>query len=223
MKQHKIFRVTALLVLCLSLLFSLSVTASAEEAEAVTEIVTELPVTASPTAPAPKGEEATDSTLSREIAAWLKGNLAELLSAASLLLMLALSLLFKKGVLPKLLSLCEALFSKGQQTLSSLGDYQAAGEERLNALLSKGKEVLSSVEKVTEKEEVLSSALADNEQTRALFSSLLSRQSTLLFELLMAANLPQYQKDRVAKAYFESEESLAALKGGEMPQGSEGE
>ncbi len=155
--------------------------------------------------------ESEETALSAEIAALIKEHAPTILSAASLLLMTAITLFFKKGVLPKLLSLFESLFKKSGETLSSLSDYERAVEERLSSLLARGEEVFSAAEGIKSTEGALRTALLESQTASSRFASLFSEQSALLFELLMSANLPQYQKDRVAAVHQKTKACLDAL------------
>ncbi len=215
MKKTSFLRAALSLALCLCCLFGtvlLSVPSSAEEAAPTLSQAEAAP----PTEDAPTADsqgtqsEAEKVPLSAEIASLLKEYAPTLISAASLLLMTAIALFFKKGVLPKLLSLFESLFKKSGETLTSLSEYERAVEERLSVLLARGEEVFASAEGVKETEGALRAALLENQATGARFATLFSEQSALLYELLMSANLPQYQKDRVAAVYQRARESLSA-------------
>lgn len=217
MKKTCFSRAILSVVLCLCFLFgfgflSLGVFA-AEETDANTTAPTADGMTESE---APKESEA--SPLTAEIAALIKEHAPTVLSAASLLLMTAITLFFKKGVLPKLLSLFESLFQKSGETLSSLSDYERAVEGRLSSLLARGEEVFASAEGIKETEGALRAALLESQSGNSRFAALFSEQSALLFELLMSANLPQYQKDRVAAVHQETKACLDALSATGSPE-----
>ena len=202
------------LALCLCCLFGTRLLLPASAEETAPDPIGESLSEAAPNTAPEEGEEeseAKEGTLSAEIASLLKEHAPTVLSAASLLLLTAVTLFFKKGVLPKLLSLFESLFKKSGETLSSLSDYERAIEGRLSSLLAKGEEVFASAEGVKATEGALRTALLENQAYSKRLSTLFSEQSALLFELLMSANLPQYQKDRVAAVFSEAEKSLAAL------------
>lgn len=213
MKKTPFLRTILSLVLCLCFLFGfgfLSPCVFAAEATA-TEATDPVASSADSTAESETPKESEASPLTAEIAALIKEHAPTILSAASLLLMTAITLFFKKGVLPKLLSLFESLFKKSGETLSSLSDYERAVEERLSSLLSRGEEAFAAAEGIKETEGALRAALLESQTENSRFATLLSEQSSLLFELLMSANLPQYQKDRVAALHQQTKTCLDAL------------
>ncbi len=211
MKQNLFRRAMLSLALCLCCLFGACFLLPADALEAPpadSSSEATLPTDGVEEAEKAQSEE---SVLSAEIAALIKEHAPTILSAASLLLMTAITLFFKKGVLPKLLSLFESLFKKSGETLSSLSDYERAVEERLSSLLARGEEVFSAAEGIKSTEGALRAALLESQTASSRFASLFSEQSALLFELLMSANLPQYQKDRVAAVHQKTKACLDAL------------
>lgn len=213
MKQNLFKGIVLSLALCLCCLIGTHLslpTAALEEPSAVTvtEEASPFGEAAPDEAGAPTREEV---PLSAELAALIKEHAPTILSAASLLLMTAITLFFKKGVLPRLLSLFESLFKKSGETLSSLSEHERAVEERLSSLLARGEAVFKTAEGIKDTEGALRAALLESQTVNERFSSLFSEQSALLFELLMSANLPQYQKDRVASVRQRTEAYLASL------------
>ncbi len=201
-----------LFALCLCCLFGICRLSAAAAELPPTDSVT-APIVGSD-APAEGESEAqpeNGAPLSAEISSLIKESAPTVLSAASLLVMTAIALFFKKGVLPKLLSLFETLFKKSGETLSSLSECERAAEERLSSLLARGEEVFAAAEGIKSTEGALRASLLKNQTANECFSTLFREQSDLLFELLMSANLPQYQKDRVASVYQKAMHRLDTL------------
>ena len=182
------------LALLLACFLPLAVSAAEGESEESTPVTT-APMTTAPVTTAPAesavGDDTPIATLLHE---FLKENLSGLLSGATFLLALVLSLLLRKRVLPPLLETLTTLLGKSRDLSEALCTREAEGHERLAGLF-------------TEAERILAEASAAAERAEAAL--ILREQTSLLYELLMSANLPQYQKDRIGEAHAAA---LAALR-----------
>ena len=205
MKKSLLARGAAVLlsVLLLTLLVlpaaAAATTAASEEAPpAVTEALTP-PVT----------DEVTDVTpVSSLIADFLGENAASLLSGATLLLTVILTLVLQRRVLPSLLSAFSSLVGKSQRTLEALELERTEEGARIAALLTRAEEALAEATRASATAEEWSAALLARGEGERATALLLREQSALLYELLMSANLPQYQKDRIGAAYARTEALL---------------
>lgn len=173
-------------------------TAAEEASPAVTEAVT----------PPPAEEDADYTPVSSLIADFLGENAAALLSGASLLLTVVLTLLLRGRILPSLLSALSSLVGKSRDTVEALEREHTEEGARLSALLSRAEELLSEVTRASSSAEATAAAILDRGEGERAVSLLLREQSALLYELLMSANLPQYQKDRIGAAYARTEALL---------------
>lgn len=206
--KHKIFekiaaRVGILLLtaILLALPFTLSV-AAAEEASLPT-------VTTDIAAPgdrdsatgdhstAAQDSSAAEVTVAGAIAAFLRAESAGLLSGATLLLTLIISLSFRKRIIPSLLDALSTLIGKSREAVGAITEGHEAEHAELLSLLERVEEMLSEARAATAAAESAAAILAVDSKAKTLLEQTLSEQSDLLYELLMSANLPQYQKDRI--------------------------
>ncbi len=153
--------------------------------------------------------------LSAMLSRILRENAGEIFAAASFLLTLLLALLFRSGVLPKLVSLGKALLGRGEETVAILGEYRDRFGTEAQELLSGCRALTEAAGGSLARLEELQTRLEGEGDARRRLDAMLAVQSTLLYELLMSANLPQYQKERIGAAYN-------ALLADKAPQDGEG-
>lgn len=164
-----------------------------------------LPAAAAETLPA----EATEATpVSSLITDFLTENAAPLLSGASLLLTVILTVVLRGRVLPSLLSAFSALVGKSQKTVEALERERSEEGARIASLLTRAEEMLTEIRAAASSSEACAAAVLAGDEGKQATALLLREQSALLYELLMSANLPQYQKDRVGAAYARTEALL---------------
>ena len=122
------------LALLLACFLPLAVSAAEGESEESTPVTT-APMTTAPVTTAPAesavGDDTPIATLLHE---FLKENLSGLLSGATFLLALVLSLLLRKRVLPPLLETLTTLLGKSRDLSEALCTREAEGHERLAGL-----------------------------------------------------------------------------------------
>ena len=192
------------LALLLACFLPLAVSAAEGESEESTPVTT-APVTTAP-AESAVGDDTPIATLLHE---FLKENLSGLLSGAAFLLALVLSLLLRKRVLPPLLETLTALLGKSRDLSEALCTREAEGHERLTGLFTEAERILAEASAAAERAEEAADAIREGKEGRAEAALILREQTSLLYELLMSANLPQYQKDRIGEAHAAA---LAALR-----------
>ena len=168
-----------------------------------------LPAAAAEVTDAAPAEEVADYTpVSSLIADFLSENAAALLSGASLLLTLILTLVLRGRVLPSLASAFSSLVGKSQKTVEALERERSEEGARITALLTRAEALLSEVTRASSSAEACAAAVLAGDESKQATALRLREQSALLYELLMSANLPQYQKDRVGAAYARTEALL---------------
>ncbi len=147
--------------------------------------------------PSEETEEGETLPLSALFADFLKDNAASLLSAATFTLTMLVTLIFRKRIVPGILEALGGLLGKSREAVAAIEEGHVTERAEIERLLSTAEEMLSSAKEAAERAEgaaetILSRGTTDDELRRAL-----GEQAALLYELLMAANLPQYQKDRI--------------------------
>lgn len=208
MRSHP-FRGAAILLAVLLLTLLVLPAAAAEplpaegtEAAVTTAAVTTAAVTAT------EGTVTEPLPVSTLITDFLTENAASLLSGASLLLTVILTVLLRGRILPSLLSAFSALVGKTRGAVEALEQARSEEGERLSALLVRTEELFEGIRTATASAEACCAAVTAENGGREATVLLLREQSALLYELLMSANLPQYQKDRVGAAYARTEALL---------------
>ena len=192
------------LTLCILLLCPLATAASAEEptdgAPAVTTAETVTDTTR---------EEASDATLGGAISDLLREHSAPILSAATFLLTLFISLLFKRRAVPALLESLTAILGKSREAVNAMAEGQEREQAELAAILARAEALLAEVSNVAEAAEAAADTVRKSRDREEALTLILGEQSALLYELLMSANLPQYQKDKIGEAHAAAERALA--------------
>ena len=193
---QKIAARVAILVLA-TLLLALPFTMAAAAAEEGTEP----PVTAAVTTAAPTtdAEEipTEEVTVAGAIADFFRNESAGILSGATLLLTVFFSLGFRKKVIPSLLDALGTLIGKSREAVGAITEGHEAEHAELMALFDRLDGMLAEARAATSAAEEAAAALTADGKERGALRAILAEQSDLLYELLMSANLPQYQKDRI--------------------------
>ena len=218
MKEKHPYRAAALIALALLLALGLpSLCAAAAEpitttAEApVTEArpTAEAPVTeARPTVDAP-GEDAAPATVGGAIGDFLREHLSGILSGATLTVTLVASLALRRRILPSLIEALSALLGKSREAVGAITEGNEATRAAVDVMLREAEGLLGEARAAAERAEQSANALNAAWGDKATLARVLTEQSTLLYELLMSANLPQYEKDRIGSVHAAV---LAALK-----------
>lgn len=204
MMKSLLSRLAALALAALLFTLLLLPVSAAEATSAAPEVTT------APAAVTTAPEETADYTpVSTLIAEFLGENAASLLSGAGLLLTLVLTLLLRGRVLPSLLSALSSLVGKSQKTLEALELTRTEEGARASALLSRAEELLAEATRASATAEECAAAILKRGEGQEATALLLREQSSLLYELLMSANLPQYQKDRIGSAFARIEAALS--------------
>ena len=136
-------------------------------------------------------------TVAGAIADFLREESAGLLSGATLLFTLIVSLGFRKRVIPSLLEALATLIGKSREAVGAITEGREAEHAELTALLERVETMLDEARAATTAAEEAAAALILDGRLKAVVETALTEQSSLLYELLMSANLPQYQKDRI--------------------------
>ena len=176
----------------------------------------ESPVTAvAESAPAETDVMNEDYTpLATLVADFLGENAAGLLSGATFALTLILSLVCRKRLVPPLLEALSSLLGKSRDLSDAIRAGQAEEREGLTRLFGEAEELLAEVKAAATRAEEATAAIRRGESGREETALILREQTNLLYELLMSANLPQYQKDRIGAAHAAAEAALAELSHG---------
>ena len=215
MKHTTFKQITArlgILLLSITLLaFPLSLPAAAQE-EAPTPVITSAAQeNAAPTetGAASTGDTAEEGTLAGAIADFLREESAGILSGATLLLTLVISLGFRKRIIPSLLDALTALIGKSREAVGSMIEGREAEHAELCALLDRVEGMLTEARTAAcAAESAAATVLTGTEKSDALQRTL-AEQSDLLYEILMSANLPQYQKDRIGAQHARVKAALS--------------
>lgn len=149
-------------------------------------------------APSERGEPL---PLSAVVGEFFRENAAELISAATFALTLALGLLFRKKLVPGLLEALSGLLGKSREACELVETVSAEERRELAALLARAEELLSSAKAAAERAETVAEAVTAKRSESAELRRVLAEQADLLYTLLMSSSLPQYQKDRIGTAH----------------------
>ncbi len=189
------------ILLFAALLFLFPITASAAEADMPTG------GEAAVTAPleAPKAH-----AVSADIADVLRENAATILAGATFLLTVFLSFVFKKRLIPSLLDALSNLLGKGHRALDEITARQSAEGERIDALLNEIGALLADAHDAAARAEEAAALVKEKDSAAEELRAVLSTEAELLFSLLLSANLPQYEKDRVAAVYAKIADRIGA-------------
>ena len=215
MKHTTFKQITArlgILLLSITLLaFPLSLPAAAQE-EAPTPVITSAAqenVAPTETGAASPEDTAEEGTLAGAIADFLREESAGILSGATLLLTLVISLGFRKRIIPSLLDALTALIGKSREAVGSMIEGREAEHAVLCALLDRVEGMLTEARTAAcAAESAAATVLTGTEKSDALQRTL-AEQSDLLYEILMSANLPQYQKDRIGAQHARVKAALS--------------
>lgn len=191
-----------LIALFLALLCAPSALAAEEDTAAVTAAVT----TANE---ATDAAPATAETIAGAIADFLRKESAGILSGTTLLFTLLISLGFRKRVIPPLLEALSSLIAKSREAVGAINAGHEAEQAELSALLTRVEGMLDEAHAATTAAGEAAAALLSDGRLRTELQAILSEQSDLLYELLMSANLPQYQKDRIGEQHARVRAALA--------------
>ena len=211
--KHTTLRLGILLLA--AILFTLPILASAAEEEGFQktgEPVTAAPVTTIPqSAPseADGGEDGAEATVAGAVADFLRDESAGILSGATLLLTLILSLGFRKRVIPSLLDALGSLIGKSREAAAAITEGHEAEHAALTAILDRVEGMLSEARAAATAAEEAAAVLTMDQKTKAALQATLAEQSDLLYEILMSANLPQYQKDRIGTQHARLKAALS--------------
>ena len=198
----------ALLLLTLSI--PLGILASAEEMPVTTPPVTSTvsmsaPAEAAPvTTVPPEASDDSYTPISAALGKFLGENAAPLLSGATFLLTLILTLILRKRIVPSLLSALAGLVAKSRETLEETAALKDSERARLTALADSAAEAIQKASLAAERAEAAAHAALTSTEGRRELARVMRDQAALLYELLMSANLPQYQKERIGTAYAQS-------------------
>lgn len=224
MKEKHPYRAAALIALALLLALGLpSLCAAAAEpitttAEAtVTEArptveatVTEArPTVDAPVTASPAEEDAAPATVGGAIGDFLREHLSGILSGATLTVTLVASLALRRRILPSLIEALSALLGKSREAVGAITEGNEATRAAVDVMLKEAEGLLGEARAAAERAEQSANALNAAWGDKATLARVLTEQSTLLYELLMSANLPQYEKDRIGSVHAAV---LAALK-----------
>ncbi len=152
------------------------------------------------------GKEST--TLGESVAAFIEENADTLLGALTLVSSLLVAFLYKSGLLPLLRRALSTLSETSGRTEELTERFTERAEKEL-ALLRESATPVAELLKTTEKtvakiEEALRASEEANRETR----DILETETTLFYELLVSANLPEAQKTSMAESYYRLRERL---------------
>ena len=194
MKRTKLSRHAALILALLLLLAPLGGATVAAAAE---------PLEDSPSAAVTAAVASDEAALplSAAFADFLGENAATLLSGATFALTMLMTLVFRKKIIPGILEALGSLLGKSREAIATMEEGQSAERTEISRLLSSCEEVLTSAKAAAARAETLADELKTRGSTDAELRLVLGEQTSLLYELLMSANLPQYQKERIGAAH----------------------
>ena len=192
--KRKILKALVLMTLVTALIFTFSVGAFAEEAEADFTPGEESEV-----------ENEADNTL-YEIYESIKENSDKLLSLCSFIGTLLIAFIYKKGLLPGLKKVTasvtdalSAIKNEAEKTETATKDYG----QRLDSLSAKTEEMVNDLKAL---ENDLSPEKADKE--RRLLYTVMNGQMELLYDIFMSSSLPEYKKEEVGTRINKMKEVL---------------
>lgn len=205
----KIVARMGILLLIVTTVSLFAISSAAAEGEATLTGSAPLTEGASP-APEAAGEADEESvTIAGAIADFLRDESAGLLSGFTLLFTILVSLSFRKRVIPSLLDALGTLVGKSREAVGAITEGHEAEHAELVALLSRVEEMLAEARAATTAAEEAAAALTVDGKARIELRTTLAEQSDLLYELLMSANLPQYQKDRIGAQHARVKAALS--------------
>ena len=206
-KQHKTRRAAFLL---LAVLLSLSLPALAVAGAEAAPITEEAPiVTTAPTVIEAPAEEVS-ATLGEAVGDFLREHLSGILSGATLAVTLVASLAVRRRILPPLVEALSSLLGKSREAVGAITEGNEATRIAVDGVLQRAEELLTEARATAERADESSRALKESLSDRGLLAKILTEQSTMLYELLMSANLPQYEKDRIGNAHAAVLDALRA-------------
>lgn len=150
------------------------------------------------------GETAESAGIWQEASDFLRENLTPLLSAASLAAVAAATVFAKRGLMPRLSRAVASVLRSGQGLAEQVSRYEEEARGRLEQLEKRFEEAAASLpspDLFREATQILESARVTAETARQRLTEALTGQSQLLYELLMSADLPQYEKERIGEEY----------------------
>ena len=150
------------------------------------------------------GETAESAGIWQEASDFLRENLTPLLSAASLAAVAAATVFAKRGLMPRLSRAAASVLRSGQGLAEQVSRYEEEARGRLEKLEKRFEEAAASLpspDLFREATQILESARVTAETARQRLTEALTGQSQLLYELLMSADLPQYEKERIGEEY----------------------
>lgn len=140
-----------------------------------------------------------------EIAVSLRENLTPLLSAASLFVVAAVAVFAKRGLMPRLARAAASVLRSGQGLAEQVSRYEEEARKRLEALEQKMEVTLHSLpspEAFREATDLIAGMRNSAEATGRNLADALMGQCRLLYDILMSADLPQYEKERIGEEYL---------------------
>ncbi len=144
------------------------------------------------------------------LAAFLEGSLGTLIGGATLSLLLALYLVLRRSLLPKLLSGGEAVFRRAQAASEQLCRFEEEAGERLGRYLEEAERVLREAERNGKSTASLAARLSSLEAECRTMEEVALYESEMLYHLLMSVSLPAYQKDEIAEVFASVKKSLSS-------------
>lgn len=140
-----------------------------------------------------------------DIAVSLRENLTPLLSAASLFVVAAVAVFAKRGLMPRLARAAASVLRSGQGLAEQVSRYEEEAHKRLEALEQKMEATLHSLpspEAFREATDLIAGMRNSAEATGRNLADALMGQCRLLYDILMSADLPQYEKERIGEEYL---------------------
>ena len=224
MKKHFFVLVTTILCFCLA--FAIPAAAQTEEQTAQTaqdtlptaetETDEKVPEIQEPeelekaeeTQEPQESQESDVPSISESILGFLDENTAEILGTLTFLASVLVAFFYKKGILPLLRTGLSALSESAGKTGRLTEKFAAKAEEEIAAIRASTlpvAEVLQKTEEcMNEMHQTIDEVKEAWEQTRRI----LATETTLFYELLSSANLPQAQKDSMSDSYYRLRDEL---------------
>lgn len=155
--------------------------------------------------PAFAEEEVTEPTYADTVYDFFSAHSAEVFSALSFLGAVLLAIFHKKGLLPSLNKAIKSLGDSLKAGIDSAKEMSTNTESNLGKFMesiaptiAKLEGIPELVDKVVEENKKLEVELAKAKNEREVLVQALKSESEMFYELFMASNLPQYQKDNVS-------------------------
>lgn len=169
--------------------------------------------------PVQDGADAPAGGISEAVQTLFRDRLPELFSGLSILCSLGLALLYRRGLLP---TLSGALRSIGDAS-GKAAQQAEEGAERVKGGLARMEEILSPLPQAlrdlsaglaaeSHRLDALGASLSAQKDDLARFARILEGQTEVLYGILQAAALPQYQKEAVSESYAGIRRAIAALR-----------